>query len=155
MLSQDEVTRLIEMTRNRMHRTILMVLYATGLRRTEASRLKVSDIDSQRMVIHVERGKGLRDRDVSLTPKLLEALRDYWRWNKPRRYLFPSKVGTVERRSRTRPCGTSVKPRPHAQVSNTIPLSPHVTFRLLDLAPEDGDRGAREGDGVAGLEVDC
>ena len=79
VLSQDEVTRLIEMTHNRMHRTILMVLYATGLRRTEASRLKVSDIDSQRMIIHIERGKGLRDRDVPLTPKLLEALRDYWR----------------------------------------------------------------------------
>jgi len=97
VLSQDEVTRLIEMTQNRMHRTILMVLYATGLRRTEASRLKVSDIDSQRMIIHIERGKGLRDRDVPLTPKLLEALRDYWRWKKPRGYLFPSKVGTVER----------------------------------------------------------
>jgi integrase len=68
-----------------------MLLYATGLRRTEASRLKVSDIDSQRMVIHVQRGKGLRDRDAPLTPKLLEALRDYWRWKKPR-YLFPSKV---------------------------------------------------------------
>jgi integrase/recombinase XerD len=97
VLSQHEVTRLIEMTRNRMHRTILMVLYATGLRRTEASRLKASDIDSQRMIIHVERGKGLRDRDVPLTPKLLEALRNYWRWKKPRGYLFPSKVGTIER----------------------------------------------------------
>jgi len=93
VLSRDEVTRLIEMTRHPMHRTILKLLYATGLRRTEASRLKVSDIDSQRMVIHVQRGKGLRDRDVPLTPKLLEALRDYWRWQKPRGYLFPSKVG--------------------------------------------------------------
>ena len=51
----------------------------------------MSDIDSQRMVIHIQRGKGLRDRDVPLTPKLLEALRDYWRWKKPRVYLFPSK----------------------------------------------------------------
>ena len=67
------------MTRNRMHRTILMVLYATGLRRTEASRLKVSDIDGQRMVVHAARAKGLRDRDVPLTPKLLEALGDYRR----------------------------------------------------------------------------
>ncbi len=79
VLSQDEVTRLIEL------------LYATGMRRTEASLLKVSDIDSQRMVIHIQRGKGLRDRDVPLTPKLLEALRDYWRWKKPRVYLFPSR----------------------------------------------------------------
>jgi site-specific recombinase XerD len=92
VLSQDEVTRLIEAAPNRMHRMLLMVLYATGMRRTEASLLKVSDIDSQRMVIHIQRGKGLRDRDVPLTPKLLEALRDYWRWKKPRVYLFPSKM---------------------------------------------------------------
>ena len=93
VLSQDEVTRLIEAARNRMHRTILMLLYGTGMRRTEASRLRVSDIDSQRMVIHIHSGKGLRDRDVPLTPKLLEALRDYRRWKKPRVYLFPSKMG--------------------------------------------------------------
>src|SRR6266851_5314465 len=66
VLSQEEVTRLIEAATNRM-------------RRTEATLLKVSDIDSQRMVIHIQRGKGMRDRDVPLTPKLLEALRDYWR----------------------------------------------------------------------------
>ena len=93
VLSQAEVTRLIEAPRNRMHRTILMLLSATGVRRTEASRLKVRDVDSQRMVIHIHRGKGLRDRDVPMTPKLLQALRDYWRWKKPRGYLFPSKVG--------------------------------------------------------------
>jgi len=91
VLSQDEVTRLIEAAPNRMHRMLLMLLYATGMRRTEASLLKVSDIDSQRMVIHIHRGKGMRDRDVPLTPKMLEALRDYWRWKKPRVYLFPSK----------------------------------------------------------------
>jgi integrase/recombinase XerD len=91
VLSQDEVTRLIEAAPNRMHRMLLMLLYATGMRGTEASLLKVSDIDSQRMVIHIHRGKGMRDRDVPLTPKLLEALRGYWRWKKPRVYLFPSK----------------------------------------------------------------
>jgi integrase/recombinase XerD len=92
VLSQDEVTQLIEAPRNQMHRTILMLLYGTGMRRTEASRLKVSDIDSQRMVIHIHSGKGLRDRDVPLTPRLLQVLRDYWRWKKPRVYLFPSKM---------------------------------------------------------------
>ena len=91
VLSPDEVTRLIEAAPNHMHRMLLMLLYATGMRRTEASLLKVSDIDSQRMVIHIHRGKGMRDRDVPLTPKLLEALREYWRWKKPRVYLFPSK----------------------------------------------------------------
>ncbi len=60
MLSREEVTRLIEAPSDLMHRTILMVLYGTGMRRTEASLLKVSDIDSQRMVIHIRQGKGSR-----------------------------------------------------------------------------------------------
>jgi len=59
----------------------------TGLRRLRCATLKVSDIDSTRMVIHVRQGKGGRDRDVLLTPKLLETLREYWRWRKPRTYL--------------------------------------------------------------------
>jgi integrase/recombinase XerD len=93
VLSPEEVTRLIEATPNPMHRTMLMVLYGTGIRRTEASLLKVSDIDSQRMVMHIRQGKGSRDRDVPLTPKLLEALREYWRRKKPKSYLFPSTSG--------------------------------------------------------------
>ena len=60
VLSPEEVTRMIEAAPNLMHRTILMVLYATGVRRTEASLLKVSDIDSERMVIHIRQGKGSR-----------------------------------------------------------------------------------------------
>ena len=92
VLSQEEVARLIASAQNLMHRTMLMTLYATGLRRAELCHLKVSDIDSQRMVIHVRQGKGGRDRDVLLTPKLLETLREYWRWMKPRTYLFPGTV---------------------------------------------------------------
>ena len=61
---------MIEAAPNLMHRTILMVLYATGIRRTEASLLKVSDVDSERMVIHVRQGKGSRDRDVPMTLRL-------------------------------------------------------------------------------------
>ena len=70
-----------------------MLLYATGIRRAEASLLKVSDVDSERMVIHVHQGKGSRDRDVPMTPKLLEALREYFRWKRPKVYLFPSTAG--------------------------------------------------------------
>ena len=71
-----------------------MVLYSTGIRRTEASLLKVSDIDSERMVIHILQGKGSRDRDVPMTPKLLEALREYFRNGiAPKIYLFPSTAG--------------------------------------------------------------
>ena len=93
VLSPEEVGRMIEAAPSLLHRTILMVLYATGMRRTEASLLKVNDVDSERMVIHIRQGKGSRDRDVPMTPKLLEALREYFRWKRPKVYLFPSTVG--------------------------------------------------------------
>src|ERR1700758_3637666 len=64
----------------------------TGMRRAELCRLKVEDIDSERMVIHIRQGKGNRDRDVPLTPKLLQILREYWQWMKPKTYLFPGMV---------------------------------------------------------------
>jgi integrase/recombinase XerD len=89
VLSQEEVARLIDAAGNLFHYAILMTLYATGLRRAELCRLGVSDIDSQRMIVHVHKGKGNRDRDLPLTPKLLETLRTYWRWKKPKTWLFP------------------------------------------------------------------
>jgi len=96
VLSLGEVTRLIEAASSLMHRTILIVLYATGIRRAELTKLKVSDIDSQLMVIHIRAGKGQRDRDLPMTPKLLKALREYWRRARPRVYLFPSPYGDGE-----------------------------------------------------------
>ena len=89
VLSQEEVARLIDATGNLMHRAMVMTLYATGVRRAELCRLKVADIDSGRMVLHILQGKGGRDRDVPLSPKLLATLREYWRWMKPKTYLFP------------------------------------------------------------------
>ena len=74
VLSSEEVTRLIDAARNLYHRTLLMTLYSTAVRRSELCRLEVSDIDSQRMMIRVQ-GKGRRQRDVPLSPKLLENLR--------------------------------------------------------------------------------
>jgi len=97
VLSLEEVTRLIEAASSLMHRTILIVLYATGIRRAELTKLKVSDIDSQLMVIHIRQGKGQRDRELPMTPKLLEALRDYWRWARPKVYLFPSPYSDEEK----------------------------------------------------------
>ena len=93
VLSPDEVTRLIEAAPNLLYRTILMLLYATGLRRAEAAHLKVSDVDSSLMLIHVRQGKGSRDRELPLTEKVLGALREYWRAAKirPRVYLFPTR----------------------------------------------------------------
>jgi site-specific recombinase XerD len=91
ILSQEEVARLIDAARIPYHRTLLMTLYGTGVRRSELTHLKVRDIDSQRMVIHVQGGKGRKDRDVMLSPKLLEQLREHWRQlkRKPSLWLFP------------------------------------------------------------------
>jgi integrase/recombinase XerD len=89
VLSQEEIARLIDASGNLMHRAMLMTLYATGVRRAELCRLKVADIDSERMVLHIHQGKGGRDRDLPLSPKLLATLREYWRWMKPKTYLFP------------------------------------------------------------------
>jgi integrase len=72
ILSQEEVTQLIDAAPTPFYRTILMTLYGTGVRRTELTRLKVSDIDSRRMVVHIQDGKGHQDRDVMLSPVLLE-----------------------------------------------------------------------------------
>ncbi len=98
VLSPEEVEKLIEAAPNIRYRMILLLLYATGLRRTEASQLKIEDIDSKRMVIHVHEGKNSRDRELPLTPKLLEALRVYWRdcKVKPKVYLFPTRFKAVE-----------------------------------------------------------
>lgn len=91
ILSQDEVGRLIESALIPFHRTILVTLYATGVRRAELANLKVTDIDSQRMVVHVRGGKGRKDRDVMLSPNLLEELRQHYRrlGRKPAEWLFP------------------------------------------------------------------
>jgi site-specific recombinase XerD len=91
ILSQEQVARLIDAAEFPFHRILLMTLYATGARRAEVAHLKVSDIDSQRMVIHIRGGKGRKDRDVMLSPKLLDALRIYWRGlrRKPTDWLFP------------------------------------------------------------------
>jgi integrase/recombinase XerD len=92
ILSQEEVARLIDASSSLFERTLLMVLYGTGMRRAEIARLKIADIDSQRMVLHVVNGKGGKDRDLPLSPTLLETLRAHWRWLKPQTYLFPSRL---------------------------------------------------------------
>ena len=97
VLGQEEVVQLIEAAPNLHYRTLLMLLYATGLRRAEAARLKIRDIDTALMLIHVHQGKGSRDRDLPLTERLLEGLREYWRGckYKPCVYLFPSRVQPI------------------------------------------------------------
>lgn len=89
VLSQEEIERLLNAARSLKHRALLMVLYGAGLRVSEACRLTVDDIDSSRMVIHVRQAKGNKDRDVMLSPVLLETLRRYWKVSRPKPWIFP------------------------------------------------------------------
>jgi len=93
ILSREEVERLIHCADSRLHRVCILTLYATGVRREELVQLQISDIDRDRMLIRVRQGKGRKDRDVMLSPRLLAELRDYWRSAnpKPKTYLFPRK----------------------------------------------------------------
>ena len=91
VLSPEEVLEFLECVPHLKHRTILTTCYAAGLRISEAVHLKPADIDSQRMVIRVEQGKGQKDRYVMLSPRLLETLRHWWRTERPQPWLFPGK----------------------------------------------------------------
>ena len=92
VLSLQEVLHFLKCVGSTKHRAILTTCYAAGLRISEAIHLKPNDIDSQRMVIRVEQGKGQKDRYVMLSPKLLETLRSYWRAVRPRGWLFEGDV---------------------------------------------------------------
>jgi len=94
ILSREEVARILSRPANRKHRVLLMTGYATGLRVSELVRLRVSDLDSDRMTIRVEQGKGGQDRYTLLSPRLLEELRAYWRGARPQPWLFPSQRGS-------------------------------------------------------------
>lgn len=87
-LSLSEVARFSQAIPYLKHRALLMTAYAAGLRTSEVVHLRVADIDSQRMVIHVRQGKGRKDRYVMLSSKLLELLRVYWKVVRPREWLF-------------------------------------------------------------------
>lgn len=104
ILSRREIERLFAATANRKHRTLLMTIYAAGLRVGEAVRLRAADIDSGRMTIRVEQGKGRKDRYTTLSPRLLHELRDYWKRCRPAHWLFPGQPP-----ERPLPAGTAYK----------------------------------------------
>ena len=106
VLSREDVIKFLSSPRNIKHRAILTTCYAAGLRVSEVTHLRVSDIDSKRMVIRIHQGKGKKDRMVPLSPMLLELLREYWRVARPRDWLFPGKKQSqpITRRSVQRVC---------------------------------------------------
>jgi site-specific recombinase XerD len=89
VLSREEVARLLEAAPGLKYKAALSVAYGAGLRVSEVANLKVSDIDSERMTLRVEQGKGQRDRTVMLSPRLLELLRQWWKAAQPQVWLFP------------------------------------------------------------------
>ena len=88
VLSQQEAHSLINSPKNLKHRAILHLMYSTGIRRSELLSLKVSDIDSSRMIVNVRQGKGKKDRQAILHPKVLDILREYYKRYRPTHYLF-------------------------------------------------------------------
>lgn len=89
ILSRDEVGRILDAAQQPLHRTLLMTTYAAGLRVSEACTLRITHVDSERMMIRVVAGKGSRDRYTLLSPALLAELRKYWQYARPRQWLFP------------------------------------------------------------------
>ena len=109
ILSREDVQRVIAHTANPKHRTMIKTTYAAGLRLNEVLHLRVADIDSARMTIRVEQGKGGQDRYTVLSPHLLEALRVYWKATRPRRRgCFPRRDGR----------GRSTRPRCNARITS-------------------------------------
>lgn len=128
ILSVEEVGRLLDSARNLLDRTLLMVLYSTGMRNRELRNLQVKDIDSKAMLIHIQHGKGGRDRYVPLSPKLLETLREYWRWMKPKTWLFP---GTVDGWRADKPITPKVVWDACQSAAERAGLEKHVSAHLL------------------------
>lgn len=128
ILSQEEAVALINAASNLMHRAMLMLLYSTGVRRAELCQLKVADIDSKRMMVHIRQGKGNKDRDVPLSPALLDTLREYYRWMRPQNYLFP---GTVNGTRADKPITTKVVWEACREAAQRAGITKRVSPHLL------------------------
>jgi integrase/recombinase XerD len=122
VLSPEEVVHFLSCVESRKHRVILTTCYAAGLRISEAVGLKPAAIDSQRMVIRVEQGKNQKDRYVMLSPKLLEILRGYWRWARPKEWLFP---GSHPGQPMVRATVEAACQKAHRLTGLSKPVTPH------------------------------
>jgi site-specific recombinase XerD len=124
VLSREEVRRLLEAAGGLRERAAMQIAYGAGLRLNELLHLRVGDIDSERMVIHVRQGKGKKDREVMLSPSLLETLRVYWRHAHPSGYLFPGQKAD-------RPLNPTVLQRGFAIAKQVARIEKEVTFHSL------------------------
>ncbi len=95
VLGDEEVQRLLGCISYDKHRLVLLVCYAAGLRLSEATHIKLGDIDGERSMLHIRSGKGRKDRYVPLSPRLLNELRSYWKLERPTDYLFAGKTANV------------------------------------------------------------
>src|SRR5271165_7452523 len=129
VLSHEEVARLLEAAPGLKYKAALSVAYGAGLRVSEVANLKVSDIDSQRMTLRVEQGKGQRDRYVMLSPQLLELLRDWWWAARPQAWLFPgqNQINPVSARQLVRAAHAAALAAGIAK--RVSPHTPRVTAR--------------------------
>lgn len=144
ILSRDEVAALIGATLNLKHRALLATAYDTGVRVSELAHLRVIDIDSPRMIVHIRQGKGHADRDVPLSPKLLELLRLYWKKYHPKVWLFPGQNparptvrDTIEKvchQARQR-CGLTKHATPHSlrHAFATHLMEAGVSIRVIQM----------------------
>ena len=124
ILSPAEVEQFLGAITSLKHRAILMTAYAAGLRVSEVVGLQVADIDSRRMVIRVRQGKGHKDREVMLSPRLLAVLREYWKADRPKHWLFPGQVSD-------RPLTERAVCRACVQAAQDAGLGKHVTVHTL------------------------
>jgi site-specific recombinase XerD len=122
ILSREEVMHFLASVDSLKHRTILTATYAAGLRVTEATRLKVTDIDSGRMMLRVDQGKGRKDRYVMLSQRLLDELRAYWKSTHPTLWLF---TGDVDGQPITRGAVESACQKAHRASGIQKPITPH------------------------------
>jgi site-specific recombinase XerD len=144
VLPPEDVLRLLEAAPNPKSKAALSVAYGAGLRAMEVVALKVSDIDSQRMLLKVEQGKGRKDRFAMLSPQLLELLRDWYRIARPRIYMFPGrdKISPMTPRQLNRICHmaaelaglpTWVAPHTLRHSFATHLLEQHIDIRVIQV----------------------
>ena len=142
VLSPEEVARLLDAAPGLKYKAALSVAYGAGLRAAEVVSLKINDIDSKRMVIRVEQGKGRKDRYVMLSPHLLELLRAWWKAARPQGWLFPGRdpVQPMTTRQLNRACHAAAQ---MAEIEQAR-LAAHVAAQLCDPSARAEHRYPRD-----------